>query len=307
MDLARSVGFHVRREPNDHVRPSNMTSPQGKHYNNHADILLVKHDQRIYVDVTVTRPTCSSNMQVGKARTTPAHSARARTRAKHRKYDAIAACNQYQLLAFPMETYGGLGDEALELLHIMAQQSKDGYSKRQFLTHAFRRLSVTLQRANANIQSRGMHIMQMGDYAGLLAVRSPFRCTGIPTHRYSSPSIVQPIHGMTSTASAKMRNMRVAASTVGCHARRRLFVGTHTVRSHLADLHAGFTGDEDIEFGVTFDHIGTLCHADIADTGQGTNDHGNDGNCGGDGGCSAFPGVQLQFNMAEPADQPSAA
>jgi len=64
--------------------------------------------------------------------------------------------------------------------------------------------------------------------------------------------------------------MRMAASTVGCHARRRLFTDTHTIRPHLADLHAGVTGDEDIEFAVTFDHIGTLCHADIADTGEGT-------------------------------------
>jgi len=96
----------------------------------------------------------------------------------------------------------------------------------------------------------------------------------------------------------------MAASTVGCHARRRLFTDTHTIRPHLADLHAGVTGDEDIEFAVTFDHIGTLCHADIADTGQGTSDHGNDGSCGGDGGCSAFPDVQLQFNiMPEAADQ----
>jgi len=176
MDLARSVGFHVRGEPNDHVRPSKVANPQGTHYNNHADILLVKHDQRIYVDVTITRPTNSTNMQIGKVRTTPAHSTKARTRAKHRKYDDIAACNQYQLLAFPMETYGGLGDEALELLHILSKHSKDEYSERQFLSHAFRRLSVTLQRANANIQSRGMYIMQMWDYSGLLAVphRSPF-------------------------------------------------------------------------------------------------------------------------------------
>jgi len=113
-------------------------------------------------------------MQVGKVRTTPAHSTQARTRAKHRKYDAIAACNQCRLLAFPMETYGGLGDEALELLYILPQHSRDEYSEKQFLAHAFRRLSVTLQTINANIQSRGMHIMQMGDYAGLLGARSPF-------------------------------------------------------------------------------------------------------------------------------------
>jgi len=63
---------------------------------------------------------------------------------------------------------------ALELLYILSQHSKDEYSEKQFLAHAFRRLSVTLQTANANIQSRGMHIMQMGDYAGLLGARSPF-------------------------------------------------------------------------------------------------------------------------------------
>jgi hypothetical protein len=261
MDLARSVGFHVRREPNDHIRPDNMANPHSKHYNDHADILLVKHAQRIYVDVTVTRPTCSSNMHGGgnKVRTTPAHSTHARTRIKHRKYDAIAACNQYQLLAFTMETYGGLGEEALELLHILSKHCKDEYNEQQFLTHAFRRLSVTLQTANANIQSRGVQIMQMDDYAGLLAIDTPSRSGH--RHRRSSSS-----HH--SAAPRRILSVQSRRPTV----RRRLFVAPIGQEATGADSeHDNTTVTAALGYAVnddagvlSFDYSASLCHADIA-------------------------------------------
>jgi len=61
----------------------------------------------------------------------------------------------------------------LELLYILSKHSKDEYSERQFLSHTFRRLSVTLQKSNANVQSCGVQIMQMGDYNQLLCNRPP--------------------------------------------------------------------------------------------------------------------------------------
>jgi hypothetical protein len=263
MDLARSVGFHVRREPNDHIRPDNMANPHSKHYNDHADILLVKHAQRIYVDVTVTRPTCSSNLHGGgnKVRTTPAHSTHTRTRMKHRKYDGIAACNRYQLLAFTMETYGGLGEEALELLHILSKHCKDEYSERQFLSHAFRRLSVTLQTANANIQSRGVQIMQMDDYAGLLAV-SPSSHSGHRQRRSASSHHSAP--------SRRILSVQLRRPAV----RRRLFISAMGQEASCADgehddttatAALGYANSDDAGV-LNFDYAASLCHADIAAT-----------------------------------------
>lgn len=145
----------------------------------------------------------------------------------------------------------------------MSQHSKDEYSEKQFLAHAFRRLSVTLQKANANIQSRGMHIMQMGDYAGLLGARSPFGAHAHST-RYSSPSTIRYRHPNVTSPLSKMRSMRVATAAGGVGPRRRLFVDF----SHPAGvaLNAGANDGDD---HVTFDHIATLCHTDIMTLGEG--------------------------------------
>jgi len=206
------------------------------------------------VDVTVTRPTNATNMQVGKqkVRTTPGHSTHARSRAKHRKYDAIATCNQYQFIPFTMETYGGLGDEALELLDILSKHTKDEYSERQFLSHAFRRLSVTLQKSNANVQSRGMQIMQMGDYTQLLAVR----------HRPSLRFVLG-------------SGRRSQSHTMSSHrpkVKRRLFIGSHI---QFGDVGYDNDAEGDVEVDVTFDYAANLCHVDALelDDGHCNDDH----------------------------------
>ena len=65
MDLAINAGFIAIREPNTHIRPAAVADApaDSKHYNLHADILLLKHDRKFYIDVTVARPTNESNLR----------------------------------------------------------------------------------------------------------------------------------------------------------------------------------------------------------------------------------------------------
>ena len=74
VELAHMVGYHCIVEPNLHRRPPHINQDQEEHYNKHADILLLKGDEKIYVDVTVTCTTQESNLGVKAIRTVPGHS-----------------------------------------------------------------------------------------------------------------------------------------------------------------------------------------------------------------------------------------
>ena len=168
MRLARSVGFYAAHEPNHHQRPSTVSlknmddkdseGPGG--WNDHADILLVKHDRRLYIDVSVTRPTTRSTMNSASHAilTTPLYSCRARATEKHTRYDAIAMLNGYQMIPFCLETYGGIASEAMTLLRTLASHAHDSseFSQRTFLTHSIQCLSVGLQSGNAFVAEAGM-------------------------------------------------------------------------------------------------------------------------------------------------------
>lgn len=68
--LARSDGFYASREPNDHAQPDEIEFRKGsvsiEEYNSHADILLLKHHHKIYVDVSVARSTAPSHIAKGR-------------------------------------------------------------------------------------------------------------------------------------------------------------------------------------------------------------------------------------------------
>ena len=158
MDLAINAGFMAIREPNSHMRPEDISdqAPLSKDYNLHADILLLKHDMKLYIDVTVCRPTNASALASRKGvLTQPLFSTRAAASGKHSKYDEIAKVNGYKMIPFCIETYGGIGKEGTQLLQTLAAHSKE-YSPAAFLLHARKRLSVTLQSSNANIAQLAM-------------------------------------------------------------------------------------------------------------------------------------------------------
>ena len=251
MELARAVGFHVRREPRDNVRPEHIRTPYDKHYHDHADILLIKHAQRIYVDVTVSRPTCASLLRNGQMAAQHGHSMVGRSKAKHRKYDAIAKCNKYEFVTFAMETYGGLGDEARQLLRTLSRHSKDDLSQREFLAHAYRRLSVALQAGNANIQARGVHWMQVSNAESLLAMRAGIN---------SADDLPQPGRSVTRSRSQPMRLSRLRLQSL----RRRLFVQVDPHTSAAQNESATEGGVDAI--AIAIDHSSSMYIADIHPT-----------------------------------------
>lgn len=166
-DLATAVGFHCIREPNLHVRPTDVRdqSARSQKYHEHADLLLLKHDQKFYIDVTITRPTNATHLaQHRLVQNTPLHSTVGREKAKQKKYADIAEANEYQMVAFACETYGGIGRQASDLLTKLAAHSKQ-YTPMEFLRHAYDRLSVTLQASNADISQMGMQQLHLAQHA----------------------------------------------------------------------------------------------------------------------------------------------
>jgi hypothetical protein len=170
LDLARSVGFNAIREPNSHIRPDSLAQlpSSSVEYNRHADLLLLKHGLKLYVDVTITRPTKESTVNVARpgsmATHTPLFSTRAAAAAKHVKYDEIARVNEYRMVPFAMETYGGIAPEAEKLLRTMAAHSTE-YSPSDFLLHAYKRLSVALQSSNADVAQLAMQHFHLRQHA----------------------------------------------------------------------------------------------------------------------------------------------
>ena len=159
MSLARSVGFYASREPNDHARPDELEFRKGSvsidQYNSHADILLLKHHLKLYVDVSVVRSTAPSKIAQGRT-DKPLAAASYRARDKHRKYDRICEVNGYTNMPFVLESNGGLSREAAKLLRLLSTHSVD-VSPRQWLAHAHKVISVVLQSANARLAQGGMH------------------------------------------------------------------------------------------------------------------------------------------------------
>jgi hypothetical protein len=170
--LATEAGWLVTVEPNDHLRPAPAAAaaaaaaplapmdaaaadrvscsdePESEHWNRHGDLLLLRHNAKLYIDVSCTRPTNASSLSSQPAVAhTPLVSTAVRAKQKEAKYKAIAEANGYTLLPFVVETYGGMGKEALRVLQFLAAHSPD--SKRAFLRHAHSSLSVVLQRGNA--------------------------------------------------------------------------------------------------------------------------------------------------------------
>ena len=135
------------------------------HYNQHADLLLIKGGEQLYIDVTVTRPTRESQLTHEQVRTTPLHSLVAIEQKKHRKYADICTVNGYAFTAFALESYGGVGTGAHQLLRTLAAHSKEMMTPREFLLHAYRRIACVLQQANANIALTGQQMLHLSRHS----------------------------------------------------------------------------------------------------------------------------------------------
>ncbi len=86
-------------------RPSD-SSPRG--FDRHADLLLIRGGTQLYVDVSITRLTKASSLRSSAAVCQETLvCAQQVAAAKHCKYDSIANANQYKMLPFVLESYGG--------------------------------------------------------------------------------------------------------------------------------------------------------------------------------------------------------
>ena len=125
-----------------------------------GDLLLIRHNQRLLIDVTVRRPTGQTEMRVRDSHSIPLATAAAAEKKKHAKYDEACARDGVTMVPFAMESYGAKGKEAQKLLLKLADAS-DELSASGFLRHASAALSVALQCGNADISARGTQSLRV--------------------------------------------------------------------------------------------------------------------------------------------------
>ena len=165
--LARSVGFAVKREPpfehrtRLHTRVDEETGEEHDELatdRSRGDLLLVRHNTRLVVDVTVTRPTAKTELRLRKG--VPLASAAAAEKRKHKSYDDACERDGATMVPFAVESYGAKGKQAQKLLLKLADASEE-LSAEAFLRHASAVVSVALQCGNADIAARGTQSLRM--------------------------------------------------------------------------------------------------------------------------------------------------
>ena len=172
--LLRSCGWHVEVEPRFPPRTeSSVDADTGAIVTTavppvdiHGDLLLIRDNQRLLLDVTVARPTCLTQLRRSahtSASVIPLAAASDAEKRKHRTYGAECAHHGWRLVPFALETYGALGASARRFLEQVSAHSTDR-SPSDFLAHATNLLSVALQVGNAHVASRGAAELHLCEY-----------------------------------------------------------------------------------------------------------------------------------------------
>jgi hypothetical protein len=165
--LARSVGASVRTDQpplGTALVPVTDSNSGEVHYelqhsDRRGDLLIVLGAKRLLVDVTVRRATATTNMQDA-ASSRPGHTVAIAEKKKRRKYEELCKARHMTFVPFAVESYGGIGPAARKLLTQLAEESGE-VTAQAFLTDAFVRLSVTLQRGNALVLQQGMQQLRI--------------------------------------------------------------------------------------------------------------------------------------------------
>jgi hypothetical protein len=180
VDCAKVAGYTCKKEPHLHVRPDNINKGD-KHYDDRADILMMRHSQLLYVDVQICRPTapfCMRQYPVA-IQSIPLQSTLKKEKQKQLKYGEISRKNNYDFIPFVLESLGGLGECAQRLIKTLAKQVT-GMSETQFIKHARRRISVALQIGNANSLLESLQKIYMLQYNQI--PHQPLRGRGQKAH-----------------------------------------------------------------------------------------------------------------------------
>jgi hypothetical protein len=123
--LARSVGFVVIVEPKfpatvvHNINPATGTSTMSftqPPSELRDDLLLIRHDKKLLLDIRVCRPTNNTVLAAhAKVNVEPLITAMAHEQQKHQHYDAECAKHEWTLIPVVFETYGGIGKEVVML------------------------------------------------------------------------------------------------------------------------------------------------------------------------------------------------
>ena len=195
-ELARSCGYHVEIEPPFPAQVQRGLNPQtGEQTHSvhstqiRGDLLLVRHNTRELIDVTVVRPTSLTGLQRAGPdgpHMQPLVAACSAETGKHRTYDAECARHGWKMVPFALESYGAKGKEAAQLLQRMSAHSLDR-SPADFLAHADRVLSVALQVGNAGVSSAGTAELHLQAYSRGGGADRP-QGTAAADRRHASPA-----------------------------------------------------------------------------------------------------------------------
>ena len=160
--LAKSVGFHATIEPSFPAVITTTTHPitnqlihSKEKSKDRGDLLLIRGNQVILIDVSVTRPTSTTNLTLTQTKDVtvqPGIAASIVEQRKHAHYDEECKKHGWKLIPFVLESYGGFGKEASKLLLDMAELAD---SPLAFIQHARNVVSVALQCGNADISLLG--------------------------------------------------------------------------------------------------------------------------------------------------------
>jgi len=115
------------------------------------DLQLVVNLQNIICDVVVSHPLNAGYIRDGRA-LRPVGVAMMRQRGKHDKYDHTAAQHHAQMLAFSVETCGGMAPDAVTLLHTIAEAAEQKlglWPHGDVLRHLLDTVSIAVQRGNS--------------------------------------------------------------------------------------------------------------------------------------------------------------
>lgn len=124
----------------------------------------------------MTRPSGASYLtNAPQVASKPLVAAAAVEQRKHAIYDAECKLQGWKFVPFVLESYGGVGAEARQLLETMAAAAPEYgeyRSPQQFLTHAHNALSVALQTGNADLSRKGAtrHRVRTRKEGGMLHV-----------------------------------------------------------------------------------------------------------------------------------------
>ena len=109
------------------------------------------------VDVSVGLPSARTYVDKHHADSNPGATAELMAKQKTRKYERIAERNDYKFVPFCLESYGTLSESAMELLKTISKNIP--YGQHHFLSYAYNRIAVALQRGNALIVNEGLFRM----------------------------------------------------------------------------------------------------------------------------------------------------